>query len=165
MNRREALRRVGALAATPLLGAFHPLVPAQQGGGPWAPRFFDEEEAQSVAALVELIIPETDTPGAREAQVHQYIDWIVSGKSAEARTSFRDGLKPYVHATTARRVELLERGGEFFDRLKALTVEGYYRSEIGMKEELGFEGRVFVTEFEGCTHDEHLSWSPSERKK
>ena len=164
MDRREAIRRVGALAATPLLGAFHPLVPRQPGGGPWRPRFFDREEAETVAELAELIIPATETPGAQAARVHQYIDWKLSEDDAPSQRAFREGLTRFLGADEAQKRELLAEGGAFFDRLKALTVEGYYRSEIGVREELGFEGRVFVTEFEGCTHEEHLGWRPSRRK-
>ena len=37
--------------------------------------------------------------------------------------------------------------------------------EYGVRmEELGFEGRSFVTVFDGCTHEEHLSWTPSNGK-
>ena len=46
----------------------------------------------------------------------------------------------------------------FFHDVKRLTVEGYYRSEVGMRRELGFEGNTFLAEFEGCTHPEHRSW-------
>jgi hypothetical protein len=44
---------------------------------------------------------------------------------------------------------------QFFDSLKALTIEWYYRSEIGLAQELGFKGNTYRTEFPGCTHPEH----------
>jgi hypothetical protein len=55
--------------------------------------------------------------------------------------------------------EMLRENSEspFFREMKRLTIEGYYRSEVGMKQELGFEGNTFVSEFEGCTHPEHHS--------
>jgi hypothetical protein len=93
--------------------------------------------------------------------VHQYIDLVLSEETAESQQAFRRGLEPFVGANEARQVEILRRGGVFFDQLKRLTVDGYYKSEIGMKRELGFEGRAFVTVFEGCTHEEHSSWTPS----
>ena len=76
-------------------------------------------------------------------------------------SAFRQSLTEYRGADKARQLELLRAGGPFFERLKELTVDGYYKSEVGMREELGFEGRAFVTVFDGCTHDEHKSWSPS----
>jgi hypothetical protein len=49
-------------------------------------------------------------------------------------------------------------GVSFFVESKRLSVDGYYRSEAGMTQELGFEGRTFLAEFKGCTHPEHHSW-------
>ena len=161
INRRQALKRVGALAAMPILTGYHPLVPVQEGGAAWEPRFFDTHEAELVAELSEHIIPETDTPGAKAANVHQYIDLVVGEDTPENQSAFRRGLATFDGADGARQVDILREGGAFFERLKELTVDGYYKSEVGMKEELGFEGRTFVTVFDGCTHEEHLSWSPS----
>lgn len=162
IDRREALKRVGTLAAAPVLVGYHPLVPVRQGGAAWEPRFFNVREAELVAELAERILPETDTPGARGANVHQYIDLVLSEESPENQAAFRRGLETFDGADEARQIELLRAGGAFFEQLKALTVDGYYKSEVGMKEELGFEGRAFVTVFDGCTHEEHLSWSPSQ---
>jgi len=163
IGRREALKRVGTLAAVPVLSAYHPLVPVQPGGAPWQPRFLTPDEATLVAELAELIIPQTETPGAEAANVHQYIDLVLSQGSGRSQTAFRRGLERFAGVDEARRVEMLGDGGPFFDELKQLTVDGYYRSEIGMKQELGYEGRAFVTVFEGCTHEDHSSWTPSER--
>jgi len=162
INRREALKRVGTLAAAPVLAGYHPLVPVQEGGAVWEPRFFNAREAELVAELVERIIPETDTPGARGAHVHQYIDLVLSEETRASQAAFRRGLEAFDGADEARQIELLRAGGPFFEQLKELTVDGYYKSEVGMKEELGFEGRGFVTVFDGCTHEEHLKWSPSQ---
>lgn len=52
-----------------------------------------------------------------------------------------------------------ERKGGFFETMKNLTVDNYYRSEAGLVEELGFKGNTFRASFPGCTHPEH--W-PSE---
>ena len=161
IGRREALKRVGTLAAAPVLAGYHPLVPVPQSGAPWQPQWFDVGEASLVAELAERIIPETETPGAKSANVHQYIDLVLSEDTSERQDAFRQGLEQFAGADEARQIQLLQRGGAFFDELKALTVDGYYKSAVGMKQELGFEGRAFVTVFDGCTHEEHLSWSPS----
>jgi len=193
--RRQALKILGAATVAPAVaeGAwmFHPLVPPQEDGGPWRPRFFTADESDAVETLAELIIPETDTPGARAANVHQYIDWIVSRAAEEAVDDsdaplpavMRDGLawldrrsaalygRPFIEATSADQTALLERlasdpavetaaGVDFFRETRRLTIHGYYRSEIGMREELGYDGKRYLTSFEGCTHDEHLSWVP-----
>ncbi len=193
--RRQALKVLGAATVAPAVaeGAwmFHPLVPPQEDGGPWRPRFFTADESAAVETLAELIIPETDTPGARAANVHQYIDWIVSraadgndgADDAALPTVMRDGLVwldrrsaalyggRFLDEPSANQTALLERlaadpaveetaGVEFFRQTRRLTIHGYYRSEIGMREELGYDGKQYLTSFEGCTHDEHLSWEP-----
>lgn len=194
--RRHALKILGAATVAPAVveGAwmFHPLVPPQEDGGPWRPRFFTADESAAVETLAELIIPETDTPGARAAGVHQYIDWMVSraaedvdGDESDAslpavlrsglvwldrRSAARYGHR-FIEATSTEQTALLERlaadppveeaaAVAFFREARRLTIHGYYRSEIGMREELGYDGKRYLTSFEGCTHDEHLSWEP-----
>ena len=193
--RRHALKMLGAATVAPAVteGAwmFHPLVPPQADGGPWRPRFFTAGESAAVETLAELIIPETDTPGARAANVHQYIDWIISraaedgGDDGDAALPavMRGGLawldrrstalhgRRFTDASSREQTALLERlaadpaieeadGVAFFRATRRLTIHGYYRSEIGMREELGYDGKGYLNEFEGCTHDEHLSWVP-----
>jgi hypothetical protein len=174
--RREAIKRFGVLAAAPVvLGPFHPLVPATQGTA-WAPRFFDELERTTVPELCERIIPETDTPGAKRANVHQYIDYVLSQATDEERRKFREGVKalddrsrtrigkPFAESTEGQQVELLQELEReefpFFGDVKTRTIEGYYRSEAGMLLELGYAGNTFVSTFDGCTHEEHLNWTP-----
>ncbi len=183
IDRRQALQRLAAPAVVPLLSHFHPSVPRQEGG--WKPRFLHEPELETVTELAERILPETDTPGARRALVHQYIDWVLAEGEAAGRERFREGLtwldrscrarfgKPFAGLEASQQDELLRlvsesptseepSGVSFFREMKRLTVDGYYRSEAGMTQELGFEGRTFLAEFKGCTHPEHRSWNVEE---
>ena len=191
--RRRALRVLGAVALAPAategVRALHPLVPPQPDGGAWRPRFFTAGETAAVEALAEAIIPETDTPGARAANVHQYIDWMVSRAvegdgPAELPEVVRAGLAWLDRRSAAlyrgrfadvgghRQAELLARlaadppreeeaGVDLFREARRLTISGYYRSEIGMRQELGYAGNRYLTTFEGCTHEHHLSWEPA----
>lgn len=166
------------------IGDLHPLVPRQESTA-WRPRFLTEHEHDTVVALAERIIPATDTPGATGARVHQYIDWVLSEADAEAQRAFRDGLV-WIDADSTRRSgarfvdldpsaqdELLtplanaadrrdtaDAGPAFFADVKQRTIEGYYRSEVGMRLELAYDGNAFLAEFEGCTHRAHLDWTP-----
>jgi hypothetical protein len=181
IDRRQALLRLGAPAVVPLARHLHPALPPQEGE--WAPRFLRASEVETVAVVAERIIPRTDTPGARDALVHQYIDFALSEGEPAARERFREGLawlegrtqalygQPFAQLTAAQQEALLARiaestsaeerkGAVFFADAKRLTVDGYYRSEIGMKQELGFDGRTFLAGFEGCTHPEHHAWKP-----
>src|SRR5262245_27603485 len=44
---------------------------------PYKPQFFSGDEYEIVSRLAELIIPTDGTPGAREAGVSEFIDFIV----------------------------------------------------------------------------------------
>ena len=44
----------------------------------------------------------------------------------------------------------------FFGRLKQMTLDGYYTSEVGIHQELGYQGNTAVDEFPGCTHEAHV---------
>jgi hypothetical protein len=174
IDRRQAIQKLGATAVGPFLSGFHPSVPPQEGG--WKPLVFQGSEAETVAHLAERILPETDTPGARRALVHQYIDFVLSRGQAADRDRFREGLvsldrkgaslfgRRFAELEPVRQDALLTEisGSPFFQEAKRLTVDGYYRSEVGMKQELGFEGNTFLAEFEGCTHPEHRSWDVKE---
>ena len=192
--RRRALQALGAVAVAPATAegarVLHRLVPPQPDGGEWRPRFLTADEAAAVEALAEAIIPETDTPGARAAAVHQYIDWTVSraaeGDGPAALPGIvRAGLAwldrrsaafyggRFAEVGEERQVELLARlaadppreeaaGVELFREVRRLTIRGYYRSEIGMRQELDYAGKQYLTGFDGCTHEHHLSWAPDE---
>jgi hypothetical protein len=40
----------------------------------------------------------------------------------------------------------------FFVAVKRATVDGYYNSEIGIHQDLQYQGNTFLPEFKGCTH-------------
>src|ERR1700683_1971406 len=118
MKRREMLRAsvlVGAAAAlSPALsnaqsaaqsGAQSPappseLTPAQSGvdaskdlSGPgWKPLFLDEHQNETLIVLSDLIIPATDTPGAKDALVNRYIDLVLAAETPETQRAFLNSL-------------------------------------------------------------------------
>lgn len=118
---------------------------------------FSETEKHAVAALSEIIIPTTDTPGAIAAGVPDYIEFMLSEwHDKDERTRFLIGIKQvaaYAQISTdkefaeldqATQTEIVQRmhdggmpvmkdGGQaFFEHIKQLTLAGYYTSEIGM---------------------------------
>jgi gluconate 2-dehydrogenase gamma chain len=56
------------------------------------PRVFAPAEFAALASVVDLILPDTDTPGARTAGVHWYLDDVSRSDTAIARR-LRDGLR------------------------------------------------------------------------
>jgi gluconate 2-dehydrogenase gamma chain len=150
---------------------------------PYVPSFFKPDEFKAIESLTELIIPTDDTPGAKEAQVACYIDFVVSA-AAEFEPSlpleWTRGLKlldslsrekyqrTFHEISTADQEALLmamsrpERepgtthaGFEFYRLVKDMTVEGFYTSRVGLIDVLGYKGLAFLSEFPGCTHPEH----------
>src|SRR4029077_19397900 len=121
MKRREMLRAsvlAGAAAALqPALasaqsGAQQPpeLTPAQRGvdaskdlAAPgWKPLFLDEHQNETLIVLSDLIIPATDTPGAKEALVNRYIDLVLAAETPETQRAFLNSLG-YLDGESMRR--------------------------------------------------------------
>lgn len=143
--------------------------------GPWKPMLFDAHQNETVVVLSELIIPATDTPGAKEALVNEYIDLILHDGAPERRNRFLQGLgwldgyairshgKPFVRCTQPQQIEMLTKldsatadelktGADFFRDMKTLTVSGYYTTKIGIAE-LNKGGRVPAQY--GCNGKDH----------
>src|SRR5207253_9576479 len=94
MNRRDALRvlTAGAVlpALTPELFAFY-----QQAhpGGSYSLRTLNPHQNDTVVAMIDQIIPATDTPGAKGARVNEFIDVILTDWATEdERQNFLNGL-------------------------------------------------------------------------
>src|SRR5437899_2611826 len=66
--------RSGDLVSMP---GMHHGPPPPQPAQPYAPQFFKPDEFETVEILTEIIIPTDDKPGAKEAQVADYIDFVV----------------------------------------------------------------------------------------
>jgi hypothetical protein len=193
VNRREALRRlaVGGAAAAALpswvetLSAFaldHAHTHGQRAAAAktaaaWKPKILTPHQNSTVIAVTELIIPQTDTPGAKAANVNRFIDGVLAERATDERAAaegkkFVAGLtalderaksefgKPFVDATPDQQTAMLTKLStppvdEFFEAIKSMTIIGYYTSEVGMRQEMGDDGTLFFAEFKGCEHPEH----------
>lgn len=95
ISRRDALRRAAAILGVGALSpAISSAVMAAAGGtSDGKPKFLSERQLETVATLAEIVIPTTDTPGARTAGVHLYIDTMLADYLSEAhRREFIEGL-------------------------------------------------------------------------
>jgi gluconate 2-dehydrogenase gamma chain len=138
------------------------------------PTFFQREELATVEAMSERIIPRSDTPGAKDAGVALLIDKaIVANPSlipvyragiADLNALSEDNYgKLFRELTEERQIEVLtplsleteSSLGKFFALVKSMTVDAYYKTEAGLKTELGWHGNTYVAVFEGCDHPEH----------
>jgi hypothetical protein len=177
MNRREILRLLGGVAVAPMLA---PVTPdglldlgrtihtrlANRTG-----RSLDAHQLETVAHIAELILPETDTPGAKSVKVPEFIDLMLTESSPTAeRDRFLQGLAD-IDARSRRvygGVFLDLRAGdqgamlqaldgakgaegsaeEAFATLKDLTIFGYFTSEVVMKQVSRHQ--VIPGRFDGC---------------
>lgn len=79
MNRRQMLLRAAAAMGGALAGPVAMAVRAgAEPGAAIVNRVFTEEQRAMTAAIAELIIPKTDTPGAGEAGAPEFIEMMVS---------------------------------------------------------------------------------------
>lgn len=99
MNRREVIQQVtwlmgGAISAPAVLAVLNGCSP--KPGASWQPLFLSKEEGAMVEAVADLIIPRTDTPGAREVGVPAFIDVILKDVyPSEDQARFVSGLKDF----------------------------------------------------------------------
>ncbi len=158
MERRNALKgmaaTLGITVATPTLIALLQACEQPVQEEVWKPLFLTEPQGKSLAAMVDRIIPKTDTPSAKEAGVHQFIDLILKDcTEAEDAKKFAAGIdaleqkcqekyqKGFIDLEVAQQDEFLNTENEalkgvegeppFFLTLKRSTIQGYYTSEIG----------------------------------
>jgi hypothetical protein len=86
------------------------LTPAQSGvdaskdlAAPgWKPLFLDEHQNETLIVLSDLMIPATDTPGAKDALVNRYIDLVLAAETPETQRAFLNSLG-YLDGESIRR--------------------------------------------------------------
>ncbi len=94
MQRRELFRLLGAGAVLPAVTPeIFTILRQAQPGADYRLRTLDAHQNATVVAMIDLIIPATDTPGARGARVNEFIDLILTDWAIpEERKAFLDGL-------------------------------------------------------------------------
>ncbi|HKX28340.1 MAG TPA: gluconate 2-dehydrogenase subunit 3 family protein [Blastocatellia bacterium] len=194
VSRRDALKGLAVLGTSlPVLNqqafgqgqshAGHGQAEAKSAGKKTAfkPKFFKPEQLALVGTISELIIPTDDnSPGAKAAEVPEFIDLMLSESPEETKKLWTDGLAAvdklsqdrhqvaFNKATAEQQVAILKEISKnemkpqsleerFFKAIKNLTIDGYYTSKIGIHQELKYKGNTYLKEFKGCTHPEHQS--------
>ncbi len=184
LQRREILRVIGVAALAShfpgftrwaYAGAHAPGDAAPPPPKSYAPQFFSKPDFAVISRLTELIIPSDETPGAREAGVCEFVDFMVA-HDPEQQAPMRAGLawlqdrsqreftRSFLQLTATEQAALLEplaykakyrdgeeTGREFFRRVRELTVMGFYSSEIGYRE-LDNPALQFHTHSPACPH-------------
>jgi hypothetical protein len=180
MNRRDSLKGLGLLVGGDLLAAsavadfLQTAASIKAGDSLWHPRLLSAQQAVLLQELVEVIIPATDTPGAKEALAHVFVDLYVKDcYPKEQQEIFLKGLndldeisrkqlsRPFLDLLPNERLGLLKRmEKESFDRseaveqsfirmLKNLTLMGFFTSQPGATKAATYARSPGP--FEGCT--------------
>jgi hypothetical protein len=139
------------------------LASEREPGGPVRKgQLLNESQMRLLRELVETIIPQTETPGAAATDTHGFIDILLANSRSPREAgkfvsdldqvgekvsqhwgkAFPDLSAQDKHAAMSalahQQAPFDELPRNFFRRLKALTVLGYYSSEAGASEELVF---------------------------
>ena len=190
IHRRDAMKVIAAgssaflpLAALQPAGASaqaHSAVADAATGVAWKPAFFTARQNELATTIAELIIPETDTPGARAVKVNEHMDLVLNDETPEVQQAFLDGLAwidgkskelynaEFLKLSDEQQSAILsgvsvrknvsaedEPGRRFFLDIRSRTAYAYYTSKAGIHDELNYKGRTPLAEWVGCPHPEH----------
>ena len=174
IDRRTMMALLAAGVAEAHLGAVaRALTSWHAAQGTYAPAFFSREEHRLIDEVSELILPATArSPGARAARVADYLDLVaahspgqtqeawrreLAALEARARAEGRDGFLAMDDAGRRAVLDDLSAGEarpdsdavRAFVRLKRATIDAYYSTAIGLRQELGYLGPQMLAEFKG----------------
>jgi hypothetical protein len=177
MRRREVVRFLGAALALPFLprNAEAAIELGEQlhlrlNGDDVPFRTLNAAQQALVTEIAEIIIPETDTPGATSVKVAEFIDLILTERAHDdEKAAFLAGLADvdtrasalgasrFVDLSADKKTELLtaldaahgDKSGAVlaFGRLKGLTVYGYFTSKPVQQDVL--KTRMFFDGYHG----------------
>lgn len=175
MDRREALKRTalmmgGIISAPTIVGILNGCTAKPSIN--WKPVFFSEDQGILITQLADIIIPKTDTPGAKDVGVPAFIDSMVKDVyKKEEQESFSKGLElfdadaqkeygdRFIELSPEKQLEYVTKVHEaaikqpsddrpFILKMKELTVSGFFTSEVGATQVLQYD--VVPGAYHGC---------------
>jgi hypothetical protein len=168
MNRRESIQAGVTLFFAGFIGAEAFLSACQSSDKRLS---FSKEERILLGEIAEIIIPSTKkSPGAKAANIVEFMQTIVSDcYSLEEQKVFMEGLNQIpkdFHRfsaqkkwdfvldldTTAGQTNNPEVQPHYFTMIKQLTTWGYFTSEVGLTQELGYN--PIPGKYVGCVNYE-----------
>lgn len=141
----------------------------------YQPRFFSLEDFAALRAFTEILIPEDDAPGAREAHCSEFIDFVLqsSNETPAVQARWRSAMEAlkstgFYSADPKRRVELITEMSRpesepqaqhpafaAYRLIKQLNTFAFYTSRVGTIDVLDYKGNSYNVVFPGCTHADH----------
>jgi hypothetical protein len=180
MDRREALQRTAmmlgyAISAPALMGILNGCKATPELA--FKPLFLSEDMASLVAEVAEIIIPKTDTPGAKDAGVPAFIDLMLkdcyakedqdrflkgaTDFDADAKATYGDSFvecdadkqkelvfKYHNDAVAAMKSDSPPKDRPFILMAKELTMLGFFTSEPGATQVLQYQ--AVPGSYKGC---------------
>jgi len=177
MDRREAIKRASIIAgfsisSSATMGILQGCSPT--GKPSWPTRFLTDDEVSLVSAIAEIILPATDTPGALDVHVPEFIDLMLNDHyTNEEEQLFRNGAVEFQNRVNEKYGRRFEKCNEeekdniiseeeqisinrfqknyqrsFYLMVKELTILGYYTSEYVMSNML--DHHAVPGRYDGC---------------
>ena len=163
MDRRELLKMIAVVTGTAVIGGEFFLSGCKNKEARVAGLPFSQNDIAFLDEVGETILPKTNTPGAKDAEVGKFMTGVVNDCYKEAdQQVFFNGIKKldeacnkmhghdFMKADTAQRKELLtsldkeakeytknkksDEPGHYFTMMKQLTLLGFFTSKPGLKE-------------------------------
>lgn len=160
MDRREAITRVSWILGGTILGSTVFLESGCKTSSEKAKDFFDTQTIALLNEMGETILPQTNTPGAKEARVGEFMAIMVKDcYTPKDQALFREGIKrleqkckdetgkTFLEASAEERTKFFvkmdaiqkaymdaktpEQPSHYFRMVKELTLLGFFTSEIG----------------------------------
>ena len=148
MNRRDAIKRASmllgvAVSSSTIAGCLGGGSTETNAGDGWKPDFLNGTQGKVAKAVAKLIFPTTDTPGAVDVGVPQFMDFVY-GKymDADEKAAFTTGLgqlsksgiqdmsdADQAAAMTAFVATADKAKKAFLTQIRELTIVGYFKAE------------------------------------
>ena len=150
MDRRSALKKAGVLAGSAVaIPSFFSLLQSCKSENRlgWQPLFFTETEAKTIAAILDMILPRTDTPGALDVKSDIFIDKVIAKTyDEEAQAKMRTEIaafnseceknfgNAFVELNPADREKVLQAA----EKNSGKFSPGVWGTAVGKREPIGF---------------------------
>ena len=146
MNRRDLLKKgVYGLAGVTLSSALISSLQSCTSIEKYSPLYFSKTEFSLLSNIVDFLIPKTETPGALEMKVPQFIDIIISETyNKESKNNFSNKLKVLIEDFKSNNIDLSDYKSmkskfvndfnnkthqEIYNQIRDLTVWGFKTSK------------------------------------
>jgi len=146
MNRRDLLKKgVYGLAGVSLSSTLISTLQSCTSIEKYSPHYFSKTEFSLLFNIVDFLIPKTETPGALEMKVPQFIDIIISETyNNESKNNFSNKLKLLIEDFKSNNIDLSDYNSmkskfvndfnnkthqEIYNQIRDLTVWGFKTSK------------------------------------